>query len=98
MATIGRARAVAQIGPLKLSGFLAWLLWSGVHVAFLINFRSRIRVMAEWLWYYLTFRPGARILYNRRHSKSGAYSAFSARRQPVSREQVASDVTKVSEN
>jgi NADH dehydrogenase len=63
LATIGRAKAVAQIGPLHVSGLFAWLLWCVVHIFFLIGFRSRIRVVSEWIWYYLTFKPGARLLF-----------------------------------
>ena len=63
LATIGRAKAVAQIGPLRASGLFAWLLWCVVHIFFLIGLRSRIRVMSEWIWYYLTFKPGARLLF-----------------------------------
>ena len=63
LATIGRAQAVAQIGRLRLSGLAAWLLWCVVHIFLLIEFRSRVRVMSEWVWYYLTFKPGARIIY-----------------------------------
>jgi NADH dehydrogenase len=63
LATIGRAKAVAQIGPLHVSGLLAWLLWCVVHIFFLIGLRSRVRVMSEWIWYYLTFKPGARLLF-----------------------------------
>ncbi len=65
LATIGRAHAVAQIGPIRASGLLAWLLWCIVHIFFLIGFRNRIRVMLEWVWYYLTFKPGARLLFAR---------------------------------
>ena len=63
LATIGRAQAVAQMGFLRLSGLPAWLLWCVVHVFLLIELRSRVRVMSEWVWYYLTFKPGARIIY-----------------------------------
>jgi NADH dehydrogenase len=63
LATIGRAKAVAQIGPLHVSGLFAWILWCVVHIFFLIGFRSRIRVVSEWMWYYLTFKPGARLLF-----------------------------------
>jgi NADH dehydrogenase len=63
LATIGRAQAVAQIGLVRLSGLSAWLLWCVVHIFLLIEFRSRVRVMSEWVWYYLTFKPGARIIY-----------------------------------
>ncbi len=63
LATIGRAQAVAESGPLQFSGLFAWLLWCVVHIFFLIGFRNRLRVMSEWTWYYLTFKPGARLMY-----------------------------------
>ncbi|MEX0686475.1 MAG: NAD(P)/FAD-dependent oxidoreductase [Balneolales bacterium] len=62
MATIGRAKGVAQIGSFKFSGFMGWMLWSVVHIFFLIGFRNRFRVMAEWVWYYLTFRGSFRLI------------------------------------
>lgn len=62
LATIGKAHAVAQIGRLRTVGVLAWLLWSVVHIFFLIGFRNRLRVMFEWAWYYVTHRPGARLI------------------------------------
>lgn len=62
MATIGKAKAVAQIKGLKIYGLLAWLMWSVIHVAYLISFRNRFRVMAEWIWYYLTNRHGTRLI------------------------------------
>ena len=62
LATIGRKRAVAQIGKLKLSGFIAWMLWSVAHIYFLIGFRNRIIVALTWLWSYLTFQRGARLI------------------------------------
>jgi NADH dehydrogenase len=63
LATIGRAQAVAQFGSVRASGLAAWLLWCVVHIFFLISFRSRFRVMSEWVWYYLTFKPGARLIF-----------------------------------
>ncbi|MCX7736624.1 MAG: NAD(P)/FAD-dependent oxidoreductase [Candidatus Kapabacteria bacterium] len=62
MATIGRAKAVANFGKIKFKGLIAWLLWTTVHIFFLINFRNRLRVLFEWFWYYLTNQPGARII------------------------------------
>ena len=62
LATIGRASAVADLGKLKLSGFLAWLAWGLIHVAFLIGFRNRFLVMFQWTWQYLTFQRGARLI------------------------------------
>lgn len=65
MATIGRAAAVAEIGKLKLRGFVAWLVWLFVHVLFLIGFRNRVSVMLEWAWAYLTWQRGARLITGR---------------------------------
>ncbi|MBL8671093.1 MAG: NAD(P)/FAD-dependent oxidoreductase [Alphaproteobacteria bacterium] len=62
MATIGRRAAVADFGPVRMSGFVAWILWGVVHVYFLIGFRSRVAVAAEWLWAYLTYKRGARLI------------------------------------
>ena len=62
LATIGRKRAVAQLGPVKLSGFVAWLLWSLVHVYFLIGFRNRLAVAMSWCWSYVTFQRGTRLI------------------------------------
>lgn len=71
MATIGRARAIVEIGRLRMSGFLAWVAWAMLHVAQLISFRNRLRVLIEWTWYYLTFQPGARlVLRQRKHHPS----------------------------
>ncbi|HEX7226168.1 MAG TPA: NAD(P)/FAD-dependent oxidoreductase [Candidatus Binatia bacterium] len=58
MATIGHHRAVAEFGNKRFSGLIAWLLWSLVHVFLLIGFRSRVTVMRQWIWAYLT-RAGA---------------------------------------
>jgi NADH dehydrogenase len=62
LATIGRKRAVAQFGKLKLSGFIAWLLWSLAHVYFLIGFRNRFVVALNWAWSYVTFQRGSRLI------------------------------------
>jgi NADH dehydrogenase len=62
MATIGRSRAIAQMGNLKLTGFLAWLAWLFVHIWYLIGFRNRLLVFFDWSWSYLTFRRGARLI------------------------------------
>lgn len=62
MATIGKRRAVCKIGPFSLSGWLAWAAWAFVHVAYLVNFRSRLVVMIEWAFYYFKGQKGARII------------------------------------
>jgi NADH:ubiquinone reductase (H+-translocating) len=62
LATIGRSSAVADVRGVKLSGWSAWLTWLLVHVLFLIGFRSRLHVMWEWFWSYITFQRGARLI------------------------------------
>ncbi len=62
LATIGKSKAVGQIGKLKFSGFLAWLLWGGVHVFFLIGFRNRLFVMSKWFWNWLINARDARLI------------------------------------
>lgn len=65
MATIGRAKAIADIRGFKFSGFFAWILWSVVHILFLIGFRNRFRVFVEWMWHYFTFKRGVRLITDR---------------------------------
>ena len=62
LATVGRAFAIAQIGALKLSGLFAWIVWSLVHIMYLVGFRNRLIVMFEWAWAYATFQRGARLI------------------------------------
>jgi NADH dehydrogenase len=62
MATVGRSRAIAQVGKLKLSGIFAWLAWMGVHILFLIGFHNRFVVMFNWIWQYFTWKRGARLI------------------------------------
>ena len=62
MATIGRRSAVADFGWLRLDGTLAWLMWGLIHISFLIGFRNRAVVMLEWIWSYVTFQSGARLI------------------------------------
>jgi NADH dehydrogenase len=62
LATIGRKRAIVQMGRFKLKGFLAWVLWSVAHIYFLIGFRNRLVVATNWLWNYVTFQRGTRLI------------------------------------
>ncbi len=62
MATIGRNRAIAEIGPVKLTGIVAWLGWLFIHILNLVGFRSRLIVMTQWTWSYLTHQRGARLI------------------------------------
>ena len=65
MATIGRAKAVADIRGFKFSGFFAWILWSFVHILFLIGFKNRFRVFIEWIFFYFSFKRGVRLITDR---------------------------------
>lgn len=62
LATIGRSEAVVDLGRFRLSGAIAWLFWGLVHIFFLIDFRNRLSVSLDWLWSYLTFGRGARLI------------------------------------
>ena len=62
MATIGRNKAVADLNFVHLSGWPAWLVWLFVHIIFLVGFRSRIAVLMQWAWAYVTFNKGARLI------------------------------------
>jgi len=62
LATIGRHTAVVDMGMLRIRGRLAWWFWGLVHIYFLINLRSRLTVAIQWLWYYVTFDRGARLI------------------------------------
>jgi NADH:ubiquinone reductase (H+-translocating) len=62
LATIGRRAAVVKLGRLELRGFLGWLFWSVVHIFFLIEIRDRFVVAFTWLWDYVTFQRGARLI------------------------------------
>jgi NADH dehydrogenase len=62
LATIGRREAVVDFGWLKLTGRLAWLVWGLAHIYFLIGFRNRMAVAVDWLWSYLTYQRGARLI------------------------------------
>ena len=62
MATIGRSKAVVQVGGLNLTGFVAWLIWVFIHIAYLMQFKSRVFVFFQWIWAYFNFGRGARLI------------------------------------
>jgi len=62
MATIGRKAAVVAVNGVQMRGFLAWLMWLFVHLVFLIGLRNRLFVFIHWVWSYLTWQRGARII------------------------------------
>ena len=62
VATIGRGAAVVDIGPVRASGWLAWVFWLFLHIFWLIGFRNRIAVLGEWAWSYVTFQRRIRLI------------------------------------
>jgi len=63
MATIGRNSAVAELPlGLRFRGLLAWLMWLGLHLVYLVGFRNRTTVLLNWAWNYLTYDRGARLI------------------------------------
>jgi NADH dehydrogenase len=78
MATIGRSRAIVEIGQLKLAGFPAWLLWLVVHIYYLTGFKNRLLVVLQWAWSYVSFRRGARLIVNKEWKSQGQSSACSS--------------------
>lgn len=62
MATIGRSRAIVEVGKLKIAGFMAWVIWLVVHIYYLTSFKNRLLVVIQWAWSYLSFHRGARLI------------------------------------
>ncbi|HZZ70671.1 MAG TPA: NAD(P)/FAD-dependent oxidoreductase [Pirellulales bacterium] len=65
MATIGRGRAIVEIGKFKFSGFFAWLMWLVVHIYYLTGFQNRFFVVIQWAWSYWSYRRSARLIVNK---------------------------------
>jgi NADH dehydrogenase len=62
MATVGKSRAVAEIGRLHFGGLTAWLAWMALHITVLIGFRNRLAVLVSWIYSYAFFRRGSRLI------------------------------------
>ena len=62
LATVGRRAAVVDLGRLRLTGFPGWLFWCFIHIYFLIGLQNRFVVAVTWLWSYITFQRGARLI------------------------------------
>ena len=75
MATIGRGAAVAQIGPLHLSGWLAWQIWLFVHLMYQLDFENRILVLVQWLWNFFTGDRSALLMIDTEQPSQGAVEA-----------------------
>ena len=84
LATIGRRAAVADLGGVRLSGFPAWALWAVAHVWFLIGWRNRVVVALNWLWSYVTFQRGARLITSGEEQMAAASSSVEQSRPATS--------------
>ena len=62
LATVGRSYAIVDIGPFRLTGLVAWVMWLIVHIYFLVGFRNRFIAIFQWAWTYFTFARGARLI------------------------------------
>jgi NADH dehydrogenase len=76
MATIGKSRAVAEVGPFHISGLLAWLAWLALHITVLIGFRNRISVLVSWIYAYVFFRRGSRLITRNAEARADPNSAL----------------------
>ena len=62
MATVGKSRAVVELGRLRFGGLMAWLAWMALHITVLIGFRNRLAVLSSWIYSYVFFRRGSRLI------------------------------------
>jgi NADH dehydrogenase len=85
LATIGRSRAIADLGWIKLSGFPAWVAWLVVHLFFLIGFRNRLLVMIDWAYSYFTYKRGVRLITgeNKPGCPESSFSGLEDRPEPL---------------
>jgi len=67
LATIGRAKAVADLGWIRFAGWPAWVFWLFVHILKLTGFRNRLVVFVQWAWAYFTFQRSIRLITGRNH-------------------------------
>lgn len=80
---IGRNAAFFDFGRWRATGFLAWLLWAIIHVWLLVGFENRMRVALQWLWAYLTYQRGARLITNQDAWTQMSRAEPAARREPA---------------
>ena len=98
LATIGRKAAVVKLDSIHLTGFIGWLFWGFAHVYFLIGLRNRFVVAFSWLWNYLTYQRGARLIVDSAEAQAQARAekvrplppAVAAGRDPTRRDRAPS--------
>jgi NADH:ubiquinone reductase (H+-translocating) len=95
LATIGRSRAVAEIGPLRFSGFLAWATWVVVHIFYLIGFENHVVVLMRWAFSYLTRGRGSRLITDAADLPSPSEAAGAEPAQPEAQASSTADPSQV---
>jgi NADH:ubiquinone reductase (H+-translocating) len=73
MATIGRSKAILEIGSFRLHGFPAWIAWLAVHIYYLSGFEHRLLIVVQWAWSYLSFGRGARLIVGKEWRNPGKF-------------------------
>ena len=84
LATVGRSFGLADLGTIKLTGFIGWMFWLTVHIFFLIGFRNRFIVLFQWAWAYLTYQRGARLIVQGDVTKN-AFEEYHKEKEPAQR-------------
>ncbi|HCI82659.1 MAG TPA: FAD-dependent oxidoreductase [Ktedonobacter sp.] len=84
LATVGRSFGLADLGTIKLTGFIGWMFWLTVHIFFLIGFRNRFIVLFQWAWAYLTYQRGARLIVQGDVTKN-VFEEYHKEKEPVQR-------------
>ena len=72
LATIGRSKAIVDFGWFTLKGRIGWIFWSIIHIYFLIGYRNRLMVFTNWVWSYLSYSKGARLITNNKIEKNSS--------------------------
>jgi NADH:ubiquinone reductase (H+-translocating) len=83
LATVGRFKAVADIGSRHFHGGLAWLIWGGVHILYLVSFRAKVFVLLNWVWNYFFFNKAARLITGPLPAAAAEEAASAPSRRPL---------------
>lgn len=85
MATVGRSKAIVSSGALRLSGFVAWVMWAVIHIGYLVQFKSKVFVLLQWTWSYFSFGKGARLIVHK------TWKFYSGEKIPITDENKSTD-------
>ena len=83
MATVGRNKAVAEVGKIRLTGFFAWLTWMAVHLMSIIGVKNRLVVLLNWMWQYFTYDQSLRLIIKAEEKKIAGNTSKNTAGMPV---------------